>query len=103
MSNIVDFLERLGRDAHLRHAAVSEVEQALEQAQVDPAVQAAILANDRGALEALLGAQTNVCCLIRPGEEDDEEEEDESDDEDEDEDEELRLQRSAVSRAATTF
>lgn len=103
MSNIVDFLERLGRDAHLRHAAPGEVEQALEQAQIDPAVQAAILADDRAALEALLGAQTNVCCLIRPGEEDDEEEEDDSDDEDEDEDEELKLQRSAVSRASATF
>ena len=75
MSNIIDFLERLGTDAKLRNASDAELEQALVHAQIDPEVRAAILAGDQKRLESLLGATTNVCCVVyAPMREDDDEE-----------------------------
>lgn len=78
MSNVIDFLQRLGQDADLRHAPRTALELALAEAGIDPA------------LEALLGgANTNVC-VMSPGKKEEEEEEDEDDfedDEDEDDDE----------------
>ena len=64
MSDVIEFLERLGRDAHLRHASEVEVGRALARTRIDPALQAAILSEDQQQLEALLGADTNVCCMI---------------------------------------
>lgn len=70
MSNVIDFLERMGRDAWLRHASQGDVEQALVRAQIDPELQEAILAKDQRRLELLLGA-CNVCCSQEPGNDDD--------------------------------
>jgi hypothetical protein len=107
MSNVIDFLERLGQDAQLRYATNAEIEQALAGAQIDPAVRAAILGEDQLQLEALLGAATNVCCMVHPAEEEDddlEEDDDEDDDDDElDEDDgdvELKSQRCVANCAA---
>ena len=77
MSNVIDFLERFGQDASLRHATGEAVEEALQSAGIDPGVCAAILNKDQGALEALLGANTNVCCLVHKEDEEEEEEDDE--------------------------
>lgn len=81
MSNVIDFLERMGQDAQLRYARGSELEQALIRAGIEPAVRQAICAASHshvGArkqdLDALLGASTNVCCMVRlPGHDDDSE------------------------------
>jgi hypothetical protein len=95
MSNVIDFLERLGTDAHLRNASDVELEQALVNAQIDPAVREAILAGDQRRLESLLGATTNVCCVVyAPIREDDDEESEEPPQQDEDdapEEEKARL------------
>ena len=82
MSNVIDFLERLGQDADLRHAADEAVAEALRNAGIEPAVQAAVLDKDQRALEALLGADTNVCCMVYKEDEEEEEETEEEDDED---------------------
>ena len=89
MSNVIDFLERFGQDAGLRHAPSDAVAEALKSAGIDPELRAAILANDQRTLEALLGADTNVCCMTNKPEDEEEEpeEDDEEDEEDEDEDE----------------
>jgi len=87
VSNVIDILERLGRNALLRHAAPSELERALADTPLEPALRAAILGGDQESLERLLGANSNVCCLVAPGREDEEEGETEDDDLDEDEDE----------------
>jgi hypothetical protein len=85
MSNVIDLLERLGQDAQLRHASDGELEQALIRAQVDPAVRDAILMRDQRQLEALLGANANVCCMIAtPAQEEPEEEDDDKKHEDDD-------------------
>ena len=89
MSNVIDFLQRLGQDADLRHAPSTALEVALAEADIDPALREALLGADQRKLETLLGADTNVCAMISPGKKEDDEDEDEDDfedDEDEDED-----------------
>jgi hypothetical protein len=89
VSNVIDFLQRLGQDADLRHAPRAALELALGEAGIDPALREALLGADQRKLESLLGADTNVCAMIAPGkkEEDEEEDDDFEDDEDEDDDE----------------
>ena len=75
MTDIIDFLERMGGDAGLRGATRAELAGALAQAQVDPSIQKAVLAGDRGTLELVLGARPNVCCATHyPESEGDQEE-----------------------------
>ena len=83
MSNVIDFLEKLGQDSQLRHATGTEVERALLGAGIDPAVRAAIAGSDWRMLEALLGATHNTFCGINFPEEREEEEEEESEDDEE--------------------
>lgn len=73
MSDVIDFLERMGQDAQLRHGSQDEVELALTSAEIAPELQAAILAKDQAHLETLLG-QSPLCVVLWPGEEEGEEE-----------------------------
>jgi hypothetical protein len=82
MSNVIDFLEQMGRDAQWRHITGEATEAALIQAGIEPPLRAAILGEDRGLLESMVGASANICCLINHPEE---EEERREDDEEEDE------------------
>ncbi len=92
MSNVIDFLERLGKDAQLSRAGDSVLEQALAEAHIDPAVREAILLRDQRRLEDLLGATTNVCCVIyAPAREDDDDEADDQGREEDDKDDEKAL------------
>jgi hypothetical protein len=87
MSNVIDFLERMGRDAQLRSATGLEVEAALVRAGIEPSARAAILSGDQLQLESLVGASHNICCMINvPDEEEESEEEDDDDKEEEGED-----------------
>lgn len=88
MSNVVDFLEKMGRDAQLRHASSSDVELALTNTQIDSELPAAILAKDQLQLEVLLGC-VNVCCMLEPSKEDEGEDDDAEKDPSRDEEEEL--------------
>lgn len=98
MTNVIDFLERIGEDAQLRRATSAELDQALTGAGIDPALRAAILDGDQQSLEALLGAQTNVCCGLHPAEEEEEEEveEDEPEEDDDADEDDMKSQRSAL-------
>ena len=73
MSNVIGFLEQLGRDAQLRHATGHEVEAALLRAGIEPHLRAAILGEDRCLLESLVGADHNICCMVNAPEEEEEE------------------------------
>jgi hypothetical protein len=64
MSNGIDFLERLGQDSGLPHAPEAVLERALSEAHMIPELRAAILGGNQRMLETLLGAGSNVCCLI---------------------------------------
>lgn len=73
MTDTIDFLEQLGRNARLRHAPTVDMKQALAGAGIDPRLRDALLAGDTFRLGALLGAQPNVCCLVvKPDQDDDE-------------------------------
>jgi hypothetical protein len=86
MTDAIDFLEQLGRNARLRHAPTTELERVLAASGIEPALRSALLADDAVRLGELLGAQPSVCCLIeKPDQEDDDEEEEEEDFEDDDE------------------
>jgi hypothetical protein len=71
MSNVIDFLERMGQEANLRYADKRALELVLTQMQVAPDHQATILLKDQAQLEDLLGAQKNICCTIEPFDEQD--------------------------------
>jgi hypothetical protein len=86
MSNVIDLLERLGKDAQLRNASDGELEQVMIRASIDPAVREAILGRDQRRLEELLGAAANVCCMIFvPAQEEPEEQEDDDKEPDQEE------------------
>lgn len=107
MPNLIDFLEILGQDARLRYANKAAVEQELARAGIEPALRAALLGDDPRLLEKLLGARTNVCCVVHAPEDDEEEpEDDDQDDPDGDdeggkEDGESTSGRAALRRVAT--
>jgi hypothetical protein len=85
MMDVIEFLDRLGRDARLRHAVPAELERVLAASGIDPELRSALLAGDESRLGELLGAQPNVCCLIvkpDPAQPDEEEEEDEEEEDD---------------------
>ena len=63
MTDAIDFLEQLGRNARLRHAPAAELEQALAASRIDPELRSALLADDAAARRAARRA-TDVCCLI---------------------------------------
>lgn len=83
MTDAIDFLEQLGRNARLRHAPAAELERELTANGIEPELRSALLASDEPRLAALLGARPNVCCLIvkpdpaKPGDEEEEEEDEE--------------------------
>ncbi len=81
MSNVIEFLDAMGRNAQLRHAGAADLALALEQAQLDPALRAAILSGDQSRLEALLGARTNVVCGFAPAQDDEDQQEAPNEDE----------------------
>lgn len=84
MSSVIEFLERMGANAQLRHASQEEIAQALEASQVDAAAGAAIIGRGTADLYALLDLKPMFHTLENPGREDEEEEgEGEEDDEEE--------------------
>lgn len=87
MVNVIEFLERVGRDSRMRRASPVDLVATLGP-MVAPELRAALLNSDAAALERLLGARTNVICGMAPAEDD-------APEKDKDDDEEIR----SVSRA----
>jgi hypothetical protein len=90
VSDIIDFLEKMGAEARLRSAPATELDAALADQGLEAALLTEILTRDQDGIEALVGARPNVCCVVyAPDEkEDDAEEEQEEEGEDGDEGEE---------------
>ena len=91
MTDAIDFLEQLGRNAHLRHAPTAELERVLAASGLEPGLRSALLADDAQRLGKLLGAQPSICCLIEKPDQEDDDEEDEEEEEFEDDDEAVRV------------
>ena len=76
MSDLIDFLERMGGDSQSRFASGPGLEEALTRAGIAPTVRSAVLAGDQLRLESLIGASHNVCNLVDLPDEEEEDEED---------------------------
>jgi len=74
MTNVIDFLEKMGQNAQWNHASQEEIQLALASAEITPELQAAIVAGDQLSLQALLGL-TPLCGMYMPGKEDEDTEE----------------------------
>ncbi|KZC34555.1 MULTISPECIES: hypothetical protein [Rhodanobacter] len=96
MSDVVEFLERMGRDAQLSRASVNELEHVMASTGLDLTLQDAILSEDSSTLKALLGIATH-CAMLAPGEEQEEQEDEGGDETPEREDETSRSASSAWS------
>ena len=57
MSNVIGFLEQVGRDAAMRHASREQLLHAMGKENIEPAMQQAVLRPHAAALAALLGAR----------------------------------------------
>jgi hypothetical protein len=77
MSRAIDFLERLGQDAGLRHAAPEDLQLLLAEAGLEPDVQRTVLASDVDRLYALLGGAASICVQFPADEEEEGEGEEE--------------------------
>ncbi|GLQ96199.1 hypothetical protein [Dyella mobilis] len=66
MSTVVDFLEKMGSDARLRHASRDEVELALIQADIAGPMSDAILAENAALVRALLGQAKTSNSILTP-------------------------------------
>jgi hypothetical protein len=64
MQDVIRFLDRLGHDAALRHATLSELDQVMQAEGLEPTIRSAILQNDTHELATLLGANHDLCCMI---------------------------------------
>lgn len=67
MSVVIQLLEKMGQNSELRYADAGQLAQLM--ADTDPKLVAAVTAGDQLAIEALLGARTNVICGVYPAEE----------------------------------
>jgi hypothetical protein len=60
MSDTIELLETIGRDASLRHASAEELAHVLRQSQASEALTAAVASGDRSKLSVELGKNTNL-------------------------------------------
>ena len=81
MSSVIDFLEKMGCDAQLRHASPDDIAQALTETQIESALGAAIIARSTSELYALMRQGPLFCIQTTPGKEDEKEDEGEEDEE----------------------
>ena len=73
MSNVIDFIEQWGQQPRWRPATGEVMEAALLKAGFDADQRAAILVPQPGLLESMIGARSNVCCLVNVPDDDEQE------------------------------
>ncbi len=71
MQDVISFLDRLGRDAALKHATLGKLDEVMRSEGLEPTIRSAILRKDAQDLATLVGADKDLCCMIAiPGEDD---------------------------------
>ncbi len=76
MSNVVALLEQIGQNSRLKRLTEQQLAEELSLSGLTPAVQTALVEQRSKRLEELLGASSNVCCLIHAPQDEQPEEED---------------------------
>jgi hypothetical protein len=77
VSNVVVLLENIGRNSRLKGLSGQQLADALSLSGLAPSVQAALVEQRSKHLEKLLGASSNVCCLVHAPQDNEPEQEDE--------------------------
>lgn len=68
MSNVIQFLEKLGRDAAIGEGSAESYASAVSKLEIDDALRQVLLSKDSVALNKLLGARHNVMMILVPAE-----------------------------------
>ncbi|MEO8000678.1 MAG: hypothetical protein ABI644_02295, partial [Arenimonas sp.] len=79
MSNVIQFLESMGKDASLANMSPEEYSAAVKASGVDDVAKLALLNRDQGALNDSIGAYKKMMMLLVPAEDDDQGAEKDSD------------------------
>jgi RimJ/RimL family protein N-acetyltransferase len=66
MSNVIGFLESVGRDAALRHASREQLLHAMQGENIAPQLQSALLDSGRMEIDSLLGVREKIYCSNFP-------------------------------------
>ena len=90
MSNVIQFLESMGKDAALGNMSPEEYAAAVKALDVDDVAQHALLNRDQGALNSSVGHYKNMMMILFPAEDDDQGE-DKGKDDDQKKEEEISL------------
>ena len=70
MSNVIEFLERMGRDAELRYGGAQALSAAIDSAQLTPEMRAALLSLEPEQVATAVGTKDKLHCLVYPVETD---------------------------------
>ena len=97
MSNIIEFLEKLGQSAPLSDQSEAEFSASIEALELDDAARDALMARNSEALNELLGGRMQMMCLLFPAE-GEENKDDDPDDSDQPDDGEKKESVSRISR-----
>ena len=84
MSNIIQFLESIGKDAALSNMSPEDYAKAVKALSLDDVAQHALLNRDVSALNDSIGAYKKMMMLLVPAEDDEGEGKDDKDDKDDD-------------------
>jgi hypothetical protein len=87
MSNVIQFLEAMGKDATLSTMSPEEYTAAVNALNADDQAQHALLNRDQNALNNFLGGRTKMMMMLAPAEDDNEGEGKGNDDDDKKEEE----------------
>ena len=80
MSNVIEFLERLGSNPTLAHGENAGYEAEVAALAVDDEVRQVLMSRDSGALGDLLGGRPQMLCMLFPAEGDDNKKDSEDED-----------------------
>ena len=72
MSNVIQFLESMGKDAALSNMSPEEYTTAVKALGVDDVAKHALLSRDHAALNDTLGGRKKMMMMLAPAEDDDE-------------------------------
>lgn len=87
MSNVIGFLEQMGKNAALSRLEGEEFAAAVDALGLDDAPRQALLARDHEALNALLGGRLAMTCMLFPADDDNKKDDEQEDGDSPDDDE----------------
>ncbi len=91
MSNIIQFLESMGKDAAAGNMSTEEFTAAVKALDVDDVAQHALLNRDHAALNEVLGGRMKMMMMLVPAEDDEGEGQDNDKDDDQKKEEEISI------------